>query len=429
MRMPTAHRRRRHPRRKHPHRVYIARGEHVTTFTLRPWMMAGLVMIGLGFSGCYFAATYYLVLRDDLVAADLIRQKEVTRLYEDRILNLRAEIDRLTNRHLVNQETVEAKLETLLGRQADLDERQEAIAALTRAAKAAGLLPGGPSSDVPSPPRRPTAASSVDRLTTGAIRPTARPPIGQAPLRLTAAAGLPPGPAEKIGVVEESLDTLARRQVGFVADMSTRVAGQSAKIAAVLKKVGVSAPKRKAAVSEDGVGGPLVEIDEATDPDAFRTQVGLITEDIEQLAGLRRKAGQLPLTRPIPSAAVTSKFGTRVDPFLRRPAMHTGIDFKSGYGFPVRSTAPGKVIAAEYAGGYGNMVEIDHGNGITTRYGHMSKIAVKIGQVLPKGSVVGRVGSTGRSTGPHLHYEVRVNGAAIDPMRYLRAGMELGSLL
>ncbi len=118
-----------------------------------------------------------------------------------------------------------------------------------------------------------------------------------------------------------------------------------------------------------------------------------------------------------------------MDPFLGRPAMHTGVDFRAPMGYAARATAGGTVITAAYTGGYGNMVEIDHGNGITTRYGHLSRIDVAVGQVVAKGSIVGHTGSTGRSTGPHLHYEVRIDGSAIDPLTYIRAGAEIAPLL
>jgi hypothetical protein len=117
---------------------------------------------------------------------------------------------------------------------------------------------------------------------------------------------------------------------------------------------------------------------------------------------------------------VTSRFGRRIDPFLGKPAMHTGIDFRAATGDPARATAGGTVVTAEYSGGYGNMVEIDHGNGISTRFGHMSRIDVTAGQIVSEGTIVGRAGSTGRSTGPHLHYEIRIDGAPIDPMRYIK---------
>ena len=112
----------------------------------------------------------------------------------------------------------------------------------------------------------------------------------------------------------------------------------------------------------------------------------------------------------------------RTDPFLGRPAMHTGIDFRGDTGEPVHATAAGKVTIAGWNGGYGKMVEIDHGNGLATRYGHLSEIDVKVGQIVRIGQVIGKIGSTGRSTGPHLHYETRIDGEAVDPQKFLRAG-------
>ena len=103
--------------------------------------------------------------------------------------------------------------------------------------------------------------------------------------------------------------------------------------------------------------------------------------------------------------------------------MHTGLDFRSSIGDPVRATANGTVDTAGWNGGYGKMVEIDHGNGFSTRYGHLSEIEVKVGQHVKIGQIIGRVGSTGRSTGPHLHYETRIDGDAVDPQKFLRAGL------
>jgi murein DD-endopeptidase MepM/ murein hydrolase activator NlpD len=105
--------------------------------------------------------------------------------------------------------------------------------------------------------------------------------------------------------------------------------------------------------------------------------------------------------------------------------MHTGIDFRGEYGEPIHATASGTVTSAGWSGGYGQMVEIDHGNGFATRYGHLSEIDVKVGQSIRIGQVVGRLGSTGRSTGPHLHYETRVDGEAVNPEKFLKAGATL----
>jgi murein DD-endopeptidase MepM/ murein hydrolase activator NlpD len=123
---------------------------------------------------------------------------------------------------------------------------------------------------------------------------------------------------------------------------------------------------------------------------------------------------------------MSSPFGMRMDPFLRGPAIHSGIDLRGDTGDPVRATANGTVATASWQGGYGNMIEIDHNNGLSTRFGHLSKIEVKVGQHVKMGDVIGRIGSTGRSTGPHLHYETRVNDTAIDPQKFLRAGEKLG---
>jgi murein DD-endopeptidase MepM/ murein hydrolase activator NlpD len=105
--------------------------------------------------------------------------------------------------------------------------------------------------------------------------------------------------------------------------------------------------------------------------------------------------------------------------------MHSGLDFRASSGDPVRATAIGKVVNAGWQGGYGQMVEIDHGNGLSTRYGHLSKIIARVGQSIQIGQVIGEVGSTGRSTGPHLHYETRIDGEAVDPQKFLRAGVRL----
>jgi len=124
---------------------------------------------------------------------------------------------------------------------------------------------------------------------------------------------------------------------------------------------------------------------------------------------------------------ITSGFGTRADPFTGGHAHHMGIDFSARTGDPVLAAAGGVVSFAGVKSGFGNVVEVDHGNDITTRYGHLSEIEVKVGQTVRVGQTIGRVGSTGRSTGPHLHYETRIDGDAVDPQKFLRAGVRLSS--
>jgi murein DD-endopeptidase MepM/ murein hydrolase activator NlpD len=105
--------------------------------------------------------------------------------------------------------------------------------------------------------------------------------------------------------------------------------------------------------------------------------------------------------------------------------MHTGLDLQGETGDPVRAAASGTVTSAGWSGGYGKVIDIDHGNGFATRYGHLSSIDVQVGQTVKVGQIIGKVGSTGRSTGPHLHYETRVAGEAVDPQKFLRAGQKL----
>jgi murein DD-endopeptidase MepM/ murein hydrolase activator NlpD len=109
--------------------------------------------------------------------------------------------------------------------------------------------------------------------------------------------------------------------------------------------------------------------------------------------------------------------------------MHTGLDLRAEIGDPILVTANGTVTAAGWSGGYGKMVEVDHGNGLATRYGHMSEIDVRVGQQVKSGQSLGKVGTTGRSTGPHLHYETRVDGEAVDPQKFLSAGSKLAQVL
>lgn len=133
----------------------------------------------------------------------------------------------------------------------------------------------------------------------------------------------------------------------------------------------------------------------------------------------RTVVGRGVLAHPIPGARITSSFGSRVHPIFLTPRMHTGIDYGSSSGTAIRAAANGKVIYAGRYGGYGNATIVDHGGSLATLYAHQSSILVDEGQRVTKGQVIGRVGSTGFSTGPHLHFEVRVSGSPVDPMKYL----------
>jgi murein DD-endopeptidase MepM/ murein hydrolase activator NlpD len=179
----------------------------------------------------------------------------------------------------------------------------------------------------------------------------------------------------------------------------------------------------KAARPEEDVGGPFVPAPQPGPGGDFERAFASLNNDLSVIDELRLALPFAPLRQPLAGPLeVTSPFGERMDPFFGRPALHTGVDLRGEYGEPIHATAAGMVVVAGPDGGYGNMVEIDHGAGLSTRYGHMSRIDVAVGQSVKAGEVIGQIGSTGRSTGPHLHYEVRVDGVPVDPSRYLNAG-------
>ena len=162
-----------------------------------------------------------------------------------------------------------------------------------------------------------------------------------------------------------------------------------------------------------------------SDP-AFGQALTRVARDIAEADRLRALMPFVPLRMPLSGdPSITSPFGYRPDPFLGRLALHPGVDLTEAWGAEIHATAAGRVTHAGPMGGYGIMVEIDHGNGLATRYAHLSRALVDEGQEVAQGTVLGKMGSSGRSTGPHLHYEVRVDGEPVDPERYLRAGAEL----
>ena len=144
--------------------------------------------------------------------------------------------------------------------------------------------------------------------------------------------------------------------------------------------------------------------------------------DLDRLIMLEKLINVMPLARPMKNHFLSSGFGARIDPITHGLAMHQGLDFVGPNRAKILSPSAGKVILAGPFSDYGNAVVIDHGFGITTRYGHLSKVKVKLGQIVKKGEVIALQGSTGRSTGQHLHYEIRYKNTPLNPRRFIEAG-------
>lgn len=173
--------------------------------------------------------------------------------------------------------------------------------------------------------------------------------------------------------------------------------------------------------------------DQPLSMEEFQQLLDVLARDVEQrsdymnvvesaLMADKVKSRLLPTTQPVNIGYQASSFGWRLDPFTGRSGFHEGLDFAAPTGTPIMAAAGGVVVAAEYHHQYGNMLEIDHGNDIITRYAHASRLHVKVGDIVRRGQHVARVGSTGKSTGPHLHFEVLVKGIPQNPRKFLTAG-------
>ncbi len=223
---------------------------------------------------------------------------------------------------------------------------------------------------------------------------------------LPATTSLTPLPAAIAGKLSRAEDLTAIQTQATARALDARYEASARE----LKRLGIT-PQR---LSQ---GGPFEPV---TSGDATFKQLFTSWKKLENLAD---GAIAVPSDKPIKTAvAFTSGFGIRSDPFQARAAMHPGIDLAGPIGTPIYATADGTVLRAGWNnGGYGNLVEVDHGKGITTRYGHMSAILVSAGQHITRGQQIGRMGSTGRSTGSHLHYEVRIDGRAVNPIPFMKS--------
>lgn len=414
-------------RRKEPHTVIIARGDEIRHFTIRPWVAAfcgsALAAIVIG----YLLATSYLVLRDDLIGATTARQARMQQAYEDRISALRAQVDRITSRQLLDQQLMETKVSELLERQSQLSQRHGRLGPILDRAESEVGTPPAASSAAAKPDQRADAtvaqprAYTVASLGAGDSRPFSLWSTRSDPLPSDTAADR----ADKLFVsINESLKAIESQQLTRIATLADNAYKNADAISQTLEAAGL--PVDSDFGDERDVGGPLIPVDSSM---MFDSKVRELDEALDALDHLKKEAQRLPLANPAPGHSVTSPFGVRTDPILGTAALHSGMDFRAPIGMPAKVTAPGVVVKAGWNGGYGRMVEVDHGQGFATRYGHLSEIDVKVGQKLAAGDVIGKTGSSGRSTGPHLHYEVRHNGEAIDPLRFLTVGKKVAQYL
>src|SRR6516164_3007310 len=378
------------------------------------WVVVGTLVIMAVWT---ISTATYFAFREDVLTRLVARQAEIRFAYEDRIAELRARVDRFSSRQLLDQEQYDLRRQTALeSRASALNGLGDMTGALRPPAR--GSWAGEPRATPAKTPRDKGAfVLPFDRTT---IDPRT---------------GILAKGADGIGGViarlQASLDRLEQRQAAMVDSIADNYDSKARRMRGVLIELGLDINKPATRDGVGALGGPFIAAQLPKGAMSFERQLHRIQVTRAQISRLTRTLGAVPVRKPIDGELdLQSGFGVRIDPFLGRPAMHTGLDLHGETGDVVHATADGTVTAAGWSGGYGRMVDIDHGNGLSTRYGHLSSIDVRVGQSIRTGQIIGKVGSTGRSTGPHLHYETRLRGEAIYPQKFLRAGQRLadGSL-
>jgi murein DD-endopeptidase MepM/ murein hydrolase activator NlpD len=420
-------------------RIVLISRDGTRTITVRPWIAALAAAVAALVSVAYLGATTYLIFRDDLFDAVVERNAGLQQSYEDRIAALRAEIDKIASRQILDQVAFDDKVDRLIAAQRALDDRSSLISRLIDRAREHGVIID--SDDHANAADAPAATGYADEDAGAAIerRFAALMDVdsatrGGGPARSAAdvldGSALDDDGRPDLQLMTEQLARIDAVQTEAVHAIAGAATAKAERIADIVSDLGIKLPKPETAGADgailDAVGGPYLPL---TSSEALASALADAEVAFGALGSLRSAVTRIPLSAPLRDASMSSNFGSRTDPFLGSAAFHAGIDYRSPSGRRVVATAAGRVIAAGRAGGYGNMVEIDHGKGLTTRYAHLSRIDVSVGDTVAAGDLVGRVGSTGRSTGPHLHYETRVGGTAVNPLRYLEAGRRIAELL
>ncbi len=395
--------------------IYLRSEGEVQFITLRPWVQAAVILaftIGL-FWVAY--ATVNVAFKDQVLALKERNQYRARLEYEDRIGEMRSTIDKLNRRLLLDQKTYLAKVDEVRVEHDRLVDRHRQLSEFFRQ----GWLPE------PKGSTRQLKGSLTPQEVGPGVQTAHRTVSPRASDKFAAEFTAPEEALQPLSELRSYMAQMETREAKLLDNVTDYVAGRTTRLGKVYRSLGVNADKlaKSSKYKPEAVGGPFIAASAADlGSDVLAQSVSNLSAQLERWETLKFQTTRLPLVRPMgPKFKVSSSFGLRKDPFRKRPAMHSGIDFRGATGSPVHVAAPGTVIKAGWSGGYGKMVEVRHDGGIITRYAHLSIITVRTGQKVKSGDRIGKVGSTGRSTGPHLHYETRVGGRAIDPVRFWKA--------
>lgn len=433
------------PKMAAPHRDSLKGETRTTTYVVRPVHLLAGALTCIAATLTISGIIGYHIMRNGTDAEVNAGRAEVALQYQDRIDRLRAEIERLNSRQLVDRESVEIQVMDVLRRQHDLNQRHTIVADLVARAESVGIYLN---TGQPVPAQKPAidggrlaAAGHDDRTAMGGESELISEPVKALGLRdasskafdpLSVLQGTAPAPdaavkknAEKQAALDAVKADISEMGTESTAAVDAITVATESRIEDILGVTQPLLPNLSRAVRKtSGLGGPF----EPLTYTSFADRLDRANTALKVLKRVKFAALRLPVKRPVRNGSLSSGYGPRMDPFLNRLAMHSGLDFKAPYGARVYASAPGTVIHAGWKGGYGKMVEIRHANGFVTRYAHLSKIRISEGGHVLAGDLIGNIGSTGRSTGPHLHYEVRRHDKPTNPAAFLRAGEKLSNL-
>ena len=232
---------------------------------------------------------------------------------------------------------------------------------------------------------------------------------------------------QQVEDLKKTINNLNESEKNVVARLTRKTSDEISNLETFINRTGLKADKLVAKMEKDatkkGQGGPFVELRADTEPGEFlKASISNLDNRVARLENLKNLVAVMPLAAPMDYFSISSHYGKRRDPINRRWAMHYGLDLVGAIGTRVYVTAPGTVVRAGFKGKFGKFIEVDHGLGFKTRYGHLNKILVKRGQKVNYRQKIALLGNTGRSTGPHLHYEVLHNSKPRNPWRFIKAG-------
>jgi len=358
-----------------------------------------------GIRPALFYSTFALLsLTNVLTAVAFVMAPDIARLtggqnelvlaaYEDRIAELRIEVDRLHSRQYAQAGDINLQMQELSQQQELLSEQHLYVRRLAEKAAELGLR-------------------TADSAPAGTTR---------APVAAVGAVTLTGDSRKDLAATQQAVDAMMADSRMALAAITETARNSTDAILTELGAVGI-----RPSLPGTAVGGPLLPAIEASDAANLVDDANAVSEALMRFKAARSAIDAAPVHRPLSGMTRTSSgFGNRTDPFTRGRAFHSGLDFPAPTGTKVLSAGDGKVTFVGVRSGYGNVVEIAHAGGLVTRYAHLSSFIAKVGQSVKTGTPIARVGSTGRSTGPHLHFEVRRDDTAFDPSRFLTVGKRL----